>query len=96
MRNNSQSKAKIGENAKEKESFRAKFEVKNAGGRSSVSPDLLPILREFSEQISRFYAIFCSLLRLRIFIILRAVMSINAVATVIKTDPIIIVILSEK
>lgn len=37
----------MGSNSKE-ESFRAKFEVENAGGRSSVSSDLLSILRKLS------------------------------------------------
>lgn len=35
-------------NSEEEESFRAKFEAENVGGRGSVSSDLLPILREFS------------------------------------------------
>lgn len=38
----------MGSNSKKEESFRAKFEVENAGGRSSVSSDLLSILRKLS------------------------------------------------
>ncbi len=38
----------MGGNSEEEESFRAKFEAENAGGRGSVSSDLLPILCELS------------------------------------------------